>query len=394
MPRFRRGTTDRFEVYMKLRRAMVTAAATAAIVPLALLSAPAAFADTAPTSGTSSSQETSSSQTGEGQASDGDTGPGTGTGSEADTGSQGQDSQQSEDSKDEGTTEGDGTAQGDGTTQEDNGSQEGNGGQDDTKPGQPGDGKPSPSKSTPEEPSEDPSECPVDEDGVDVDSQLSLDVTGLPGKIVAGSGWHTFKLRAANHSDKALGTVQWLAAVDNDSMSDDEDTWLSEFAQLQFFNPQTKAWESIADQVGNGFYFGETTLGARQTVDIKLRVNIARNAPVGDGYTVGLGGYVDSEKNCVHNAFALFEFTVLKPGSSNDDPGTAKPGKAKPGKGEQPGGGKQPQGGAEELPATGSLAETGSSSALPVIGAVGGIAVLAGAGVVFAVRRRSSGAHA
>lgn len=188
--------------------------------------------------------------------------------------------------------------------------------------------------------------------------------------------------------------MQWLAAVDNDSMSDDEDTWLSEFAQLQFFNPQTKAWESIADQVGNGFYFGETTLGARQTVDIKLRVNIARNAPVGDGYTVGLGGYVDSEKNCVHNAFALFEFTVLKPGSSNDDPGTAKPGKAKPGKGEQPGGGKQPQGGAEELPATGSLAETGSSSALPVIGAVGGIAVLAGAGVVFAVRRRSSGAHA
>ncbi|MFF6823796.1 LAETG motif-containing sortase-dependent surface protein [Streptomyces longwoodensis] len=386
---------------MKLRRAMVTAAATAAIVPLALLSAPGAFADTAPTSGTSSSQETSSSQTGEGQASDGDTGPGTGTGtgtgSEADSGSQGQDSQQSEDSKDEGTTEGDGTAQGDGTTQEDNGSQEDNGGQDDTKPGeddtkpgQPGDGRPSPSKSTPE----DPSECPVDEDGVDVDSQLSLDVTGLPGKIVAGSGWHTFKLRAANHSDKALGTVQWLAAVDNDSMSDDEDTWLSEFAQLQFFNPQTKAWESIADQVGNGFYFGETTLGARQTVDIKLRVDIARNAPVGDGYTVGLGGYVDSEKNCVHNAFALFEFTVLKPGSSNDDPGTAKPGKAKPGKSEQPGGGKQPQGGAEELPATGSLAETGSSSALPVIGAVGGIAVLAGAGVVFAVRRRSSGAHA
>ncbi|MET9114334.1 LAETG motif-containing sortase-dependent surface protein [Streptomyces longwoodensis] len=366
---------------MKLRRAMVTAAATAALVPLALLSAPAAFADTSPTSGTSASQETSSSQTGEAQASEGDTTPGTGT--EADSGSQDQDPQQSEGSK------GEEAEQGDGTTPEDKGSQEDTGGQDDTKPGQPEDGKPSPSKSTPEEPSEDPSECPVDEDGVDVDSQLSLDVTGLPGKIVAGSGWHTFKLRAANHSDKALGTVQWLAAVDNDSMSDDEDTWLSEFAQLQFFNPQTKAWESIADQVGNGFYFGETTLGARQTVDIKLRVNIARNAPVGDGYTVGLGGYVDSEKNCVHNAFALFEFTVLKPGSSNDDPGTAKPGK-----GEKPAGGKAPQGGAEELPATGSLAETGSSSALPVIGAVGGIAVVAGAGVVFAVRRRGSGAHA
>ncbi|MEU3506844.1 LAETG motif-containing sortase-dependent surface protein [Streptomyces longwoodensis] len=374
---------------MKLRRAMVTAAATAAIVPLALLSAPAAFADTSPTSGTSTSQEssggtsqetsqeTSSAQTQDGRTTDGDTTP------DAGSGAQSEDSQQSE-----GTPDG-GAAQENGTAQQDDGAPKGTDGQDDTKPGQPGDGKPSPSKSTPEEPSEDPSECPVDEDGVDVDSQLSLDVTGLPGKIVAGSGWHTFELRAANHSDEALGTVQWLAAVDNDSMSDDEDTWLSEFAQLQFFDPQTKAWESIADQVGNGFYFGETTLGARQTVDIKLRVDISRNAPVGDGYTVGLGGYVDSEKNCVHNAFALFEFTVLKPGSSNDDPGTAKPGK-----GEKPAGGKAPQGGAEELPATGSLAETGSSSALPVIGAVGGIAVVAGAGVVFAVRRRGSGAHA
>jgi hypothetical protein len=373
---------------MKLRRAMVTTAATAAIVPLALLSAPAAFADTSPTSGTSASQETaqeaSSSQTPGEQSSDGDTAPG------SDSGAQGQDATASEGSQDGASPQENGTEpQDDGSPKGEDGAPKGEDGKGDTKPGQPGDGKPSPSASEPEEPSEDPSECPVDEDGVDVDSQLSLDVTGLPGKIVAGSGWHTFELRAANHSDKALGTVQWLAAVDNDSMSDDEDTWLSEYAKLQFFDPETKTWESIADQVGNGFYFGETTLGARQTVDIKLRVNITRNAPVGDGYTVGLGGYVDSEKNCVHNAFALFEFTVLEPGSSNDDPGTAKPGK-----GEQPAGGKQPQGGAEELPATGSLAETGSSSALPVIGAVGGIAVVAGAGVVFAVRRRNSGAHA
>ncbi|MFC7513108.1 LAETG motif-containing sortase-dependent surface protein [Streptomyces thermocarboxydus] len=39
---------------------------------------------------------------------------------------------------------------------------------------------------------------------------------------------------------------------------------------------------------------------------------------------------------------------------------------------------------------TGSLAETGSNSALPVIGLVGGAAVVAGAGALFVVRRRKA----
>ncbi|NUV51015.1 LAETG motif-containing sortase-dependent surface protein, partial [Streptomyces sp. CAI-78] len=40
------------------------------------------------------------------------------------------------------------------------------------------------------------------------------------------------------------------------------------------------------------------------------------------------------------------------------------------------------------LEPTGQLAETGAGSMLPVIGLVGGVTVLAGTGVVFAVRRR------
>ncbi|MFE0512487.1 LAETG motif-containing sortase-dependent surface protein, partial [Streptomyces sp. NPDC058964] len=78
-------------------------------------------------------------------------------------------------------------------------------------------------------------------------------------------------------------------------------------------------------------------------------------------------------------------------GSGNPDPGTAKPGD----KGDKGGkiSVKKPQGNVSELP-TGSLAETGSSSALPMIGLVGGLAVVAGAGAVFAVRRRRAGVEA
>ncbi|MEU5089552.1 LPXTG cell wall anchor domain-containing protein [Streptomyces sp. NPDC021356] len=243
------------------------------------------------------------------------------------------------------------------------------------------------SASRPAEPSEEPSPCTTDD--VDSDSQLTIAVSGLPGKIVAGSGWHTFKLTAANHGDRSLGQVQWLALIDNDSMSENEKDWLSTYALLEYLDPATKKWESLADEIGGGIYFGETPLGPRQTVDIDLRVNITAKAPAGDGYTVGLGGYVDQEKNCVHNAFDYYTFTVLKPGSSNDDPGNAKPAD-----GAEPAGGKRPQGGAEEIPPTGSLAATGSSSVVPTLGLVGGIAVVVGAGALVAVRRRKGGADA
>ncbi|WP_238431716.1 hypothetical protein [Streptomyces cavernae] len=225
---------------------------------------------------------------------------------------------------------------------------------------------------------------------MDEGSQLSLDVSGLPGKIVAGSGWHTFTLTAANHSEQAIGTVQWLAAVDNDSMSDDENDWLSTYTQLEFLNPETKEWESLADELGNGLYFGETELKAKETVAIKLRLNISAKAPVGDGWAIGLGGYVDAEKNCIHSAYAEYDFTVLKPGSSNENPGEAKPGKGdKP-----PAGGKEPQGGAKAIPPTGSLATTGSSSMLPTVGLIGGVAVVVGAGAIYTVRRRTKGVGA
>ncbi|MFJ4689838.1 LAETG motif-containing sortase-dependent surface protein [Streptomyces sp. NPDC088766] len=336
---------------MKLRRAVVTMAATAVLAPLALLSAPTAFAEE---SGTASASASSSEST---------------SASPSDSAGSSESASASESASESASSSASASEETEPTGSPSSSSSSSSSASASSSPGG--------------EPSEFPDDCPVDEDGVDVDSQLELSVSGLPGKIVAGSGWHTFKLTAANHSDEALGTVQWLAAIDNESMSDDERTWLSTYAKIEYYDPQAKAWDSIADDFGNGFYFGQTELGPKETVDIKLRVDITAKAPAGDGFTLGLGGYVDAEKNCVHSSFALYEFTVLRPGSSNDDPGEAKPGE-----GQAPEGGKQPQGGANEIPATGSLAETGSSSVLPMIGLVGGVAVVAGAGAVFTARRR------
>ncbi|OIK04930.1 hypothetical protein [Streptomyces monashensis] len=350
---------------MKLRRAMVAMAATAVIAPIALLSAPAAFADEPPSASSASSPAADES------ASTGATDGASGSPSGQSSPTAGTSSSPSDSASPTASASASASASAPATPSNSSGSS----------------ASASPSRSA--EPTAIPSDCPVDDNMVDPDSQLSIDVSGLPGKIVAGSGWHDFTMTAANHSDQSLGTVQWLATVDNDTASDNEKDWLSTYAKLEFFNPRTKSWQSMADTVGNGLYFGTTSLGPKQTVGIKLRVDITAQAPAGDGFSMGFGGYVDTQKNCVHSAFGFYDFTVLKPGSSNPSPGQAKPGK-----GTTPTSGKEPQGGATEIVPTGTLAHTGASSMLPTIALVSGVAVVVGAGALFSVRRRKgAGSH-
>jgi LPXTG-motif cell wall-anchored protein len=194
-------------------------------------------------------------------------------------------------------------------------------------------------------------------------------------------------MSASNTSDKSLGTVNWLSAVDNDSNSDNPKDWLGTYAHLQFFDPASKTWQSMEDLVGTGVFFGATDLGPHATVDIKMRLSLDAKAPVGDGFAIGLGGYTDDAK-CDHTAYSEYDFKVLAPGKSAGNPGDAT-GTSAPAPV-----GKKPQGGITDLPATGSLAETGASSSLPTIALSGGAAVVLGAGAMFIVRRRKSGSAA
>ncbi|WP_406113971.1 hypothetical protein [Streptomyces sp. NBC_01014] len=249
-----------------------------------------------------------------------------------------------------------------------------------------------------------PADCPVVDDGVtDPTGSLRLSISGLPGSIVAGSGWHPFTISAANPTGRKLGKVEWLALVDNYSESEDEKDWLGPYATVQFFDRTTGTWESLDDEelFGYGVYFGETELGARDVVDIPLRVKIARDAPAGDSFAFGFGGYVDVESGCVHNAYAEREFTVLAAGSTG-----ARPGSGGPGAGTTAGNGNGtgrkvrrtgPTAAPHALstrviPVRGDLADTGSPSPLPVLALAGGFAVVLGAGVVFGVHRRGRGA--
>lgn len=325
---------------MKLRRAMGIAAATAVIAPLALLSAPAAFADGTPTAGATETVSETPTET----PSDTATATPTDTGRPTDTATP--------------------TATASSST-----------------PTATESGKPT--SSTSAEPSEDPSPSggPVDECK---DSKVDVSITGLPGKIAAGSGWHKFSLNVLNNSDSTLNDLDFFAGASPDKNGDE--LFKSKQVRLQAWNPEDKAWEDLdAGGYAVGYVGYADELKPDYEVDIPLRVNVTSSAPVGAGFSLGATIYGDSDSECTGYGDVAYKFQIVSAGT--DTSGT-KPQEG----GEAPVTDKKPSSTTPEV--TGSLAETGSSSALPVIGLVGGVAVVAGAGAVFAVRRRRTGAGA
>ncbi|MFJ5776732.1 LAETG motif-containing sortase-dependent surface protein [Streptomyces sp. NPDC093094] len=323
---------------MKLPRAVAAAAATAVVTPLAVLSASVAFAGAPGTAGATASTSPSA-----GVTPTGTTASPTAT---APTGSA--------------TTPTTPTAS---TTP--------------TTPAATGSGEPDPGEG-PEEP-----DRPFCED-VDVqhDAKVSADIKGLPGKIVAGDGPHTFRLVLTNDSDAAIEDIRFYAEVENHEL--EESRFLSPYVELEF--KDGSGWTRIGDGDWAGDEFLDTTLAANASTSVELRLTVDAGAPAGDAYSFGSGAYLDrvDGEDCIAEGWAQYDFEVLKAGSAAPSPGTATPSDSD----------KKPQGGAgaDTSGSPGNLAATGSSSALPVIALVGGFAVVAGAGAVFAVRRRRTGA--
>ncbi|WP_150185783.1 LPXTG cell wall anchor domain-containing protein [Streptomyces venezuelae] len=239
----------------------------------------------------------------------------------------------------------------------------------------------------PDEDAEDeaPATCESDDGSTDPDSVLEVDFVGLPKKIVAGSGWHRFKLTAENPTDEPLGDVRWTAFVNNLGAHPDKKDGLRYFTEVQYQDPETKEWTTVESPLNDGLAYGTVELDAEDSADVKLRAKVDAKAPAVDGYVEGLGKYVDPELDCTHTSSKYSPLTIVKAGGDETAEPTPKPSPSKTAQAAP-----APQGSASETPAPvdGSLAETGSSSMLPTVGVIGGIAVVAGAGVVFAVRRR------
>ncbi|MFC9127236.1 LAETG motif-containing sortase-dependent surface protein [Streptomyces sp. NPDC057099] len=328
---------------MKLRRAMAAAAATAVIAPVALLAAPAAYAtdETTPTpsaSATESATESSSPSPSATESETAETSPAPST-SVSESAPQTSTSPSTSASP----------------------------------------SSPAPTTSEPEE-----SESPDPEPSVCEDTKVDVGISGLPGKISAGSGWHKFSLNVLNNSDSTLNDLDFFAGASADKNG--EDLFSSKQVQLQAWDPDDKIWVDLnEDGLAVGYVGYTDELKPDYEVNIPLRLNVSKSAPVGAGFSLGATIYGDNDAECTGFGQISYKFQIVSAGT---DTGGTKPQEG----GKAPVTDKKPSGTTPQV--TGSLAETGSSSALPMIGLVGGAAVVAGAGAIFVVRRRKAGVEA
>lgn len=357
---------------MKLRRALAAAAATAAIVPAALLTAPAAHA-TDPTSSASATLSTGTETTAPsapaaGPAETESTEPGTGE----------QDGQPEQDTDETGNDDENENGNGDGTDGSASSSPSATTSASPTAPAS------SPSASAPAE--EDTEFC-VDENGestAGLSEDLRSGLSGLPETIVAGSGWTTFSFDVSNRGDEEIKNIKPLIGVAAVGWEDVRD--YSGRITVQAYDKAAGRWNTLAGAAGEGATFAAFSLGAGQSVSYQLRLSVSGTVPDALGLTGGFAEYSDTEGCWIAddpNGWIYF-FDILAAGSDAGEPDDAKP---------QTGGVKELEK-VSEVTVTGSLADTGSSSALPMIGLVGGVAVVAGAGALFVVRRRKAGTEA
>ncbi|MFE5599448.1 LPXTG cell wall anchor domain-containing protein [Streptomyces coelicoflavus] len=362
---------------MKLRRALAAAAVTAVVAPAALLASPSAYATgdapASPPASTPASpdetDETDGTNETDGTASGTTTDPAPGDTASSPTGSPST------------TTE---------TDEEETGEEE-TPAPDASEPTASAPAKPSPSAPAPGEPGEseesEESQAPDPEPSVCEDTKVDVDIEGLPGEIAAGSGWHEFSLNVANNSGSTLQNLEYLAGASADL--DGEDLFESEKVGLQAWNPQDESWEDLNELGYAVGYIGYTDeLAPDYEVAIPMRINVRAGAPVGAGFTLGATIYGDADGECTGFGDVAYKFRIVAPGTDTEGTRPQEGGKA-------PVAPVTVEKQAVDAPeVTGSLASTGSSSALPVVGLVGGLAVVVGGGAVFVVRRRKAGSDA
>ncbi|MFI6039020.1 LPXTG cell wall anchor domain-containing protein [Streptomyces sp. NPDC051315] len=345
---------------MKLRRTLVTAAATAAIVPLALLSAPAALAEESgsPSASASESESTSASPsasetTGASASASDTTSPSaSASASESQTTSSSPSGSASQSSSSSASTSASASASED----------------------------------------DDSFDPYTDCETIDLDENLSAMIKGLPSKIVAGSGWHDFEYVVENNTGADLKNLYMTTFLE---YADETDAWLSEglaVIQVKEDGKWTDAYqEAYEDEDGKivnvtgSFVALLDELEKGDSAALDLRVKVKAAAPAGASFALSQAIYVGDKADCHFNG-DFYDVQILAAGSNAGDVDDAEP------NGDKPSNGAKPQGSAK--PISGSLASTGSDSALPMIGLVGGVAVIAGAGAVFVARRRKTGAHA
>ncbi|WP_405398658.1 LAETG motif-containing sortase-dependent surface protein [Streptomyces microflavus] len=213
---------------------------------------------------------------------------------------------------------------------------------------------------------------------------LTTVVTGFPSKVTAGTAT-TFSVRVTNGTDKDMEKVLTYASVHATDKSGAKD--IAKYLKLKWSSASSPKWKTV-----DGDLYIDTigALKRGEHGDIKLRLDVDAKAPAGQGLTFIAGDYFNKDGCGLTPDAAVNKFDIKAAAGKP----TPKP-DPKPTKTAAAGSGVTPQGSGSSVPVNttnGSLAATGSSDATAQIALAGGAAVVLGAGAMFLVRRRRTGA--
>ncbi|MFD8439582.1 peptidase [Streptomyces microflavus] len=213
---------------------------------------------------------------------------------------------------------------------------------------------------------------------------LTTVVTGFPSKVTAGTAT-TFSVRVTNGTDKDMEKVLTYASVHATDKSGAKD--IAKYLKLKWSSVSSPKWKTV-----DGDLYIDTigALKRGEHGDIKLRLDVDAKAPAGQGLTFIAGDYFNKDGCGLTPDAAVNKFDIKAAAGKP----TPKP-DPKPTKSAAAGSGVTPQGSGSSVPVNttnGSLAATGSSDATAQIALTGGAAVVLGAGAMFLVRRRRTGA--
>ncbi|CAM5325856.1 LPXTG cell wall anchor domain-containing protein [Streptomyces narbonensis] len=247
-----------------------------------------------------------------------------------------------------------------------------------------------------------------DEEDMEKDPSLKVALTG-PKTITAGTS-AVFSLRVTNTSDQTLEDVQAYANAlhlpEPGELIDEETDWESRLIQVEWSSADNLEWTEFSEKF-DSIELGKLVKGG--SADVKLRLTVEADAPVGEGMVFAGSAHETGEDDACGGAedFATAEFDILaaedgkptpKPTSATESPEptpsttTATP--APTATASTGNGNTTQQGGSSNTPVNnGALAATGANDTLPLgLAAAGAVALGAGA-LVFA-RRRKAGTNA
>ncbi|MER6917298.1 hypothetical protein ABT354_37125 [Streptomyces sp. NPDC000594] len=236
---------------------------------------------------------------------------------------------------------------------------------------------------------------------------IRTELKGLPSRIPAGSDWVDFTFRLTNTADRArTGITVNAEAYTPDHQYETSSRYVTLQARID------GVWRTVDSEDSTFGTAGTLEPGGRAEAELRLRVDAT--AELGQG-TVFSGAFftekTDGAIHCESGKSGLTSLTVTapdrNPGDGEGDGGDGATGGNNGGNGTDAtsggtttggsggsGGAADPQGDRNDTPVPGDLADTGSTAPLPVIGTIGAVAVVLGAGTVIAVRRRRTGGTA